>query len=509
MRLLNTVLLLAGFVIAMPAQQGVTYKIEHNAKGTYDLRNGLTGELVLKNCDRIDSIRTPKNSVNFMADNRYLAVVRKKKAELFRLSTGTIVFSEKGESCRVKHIPTEVEWTSVIKPDTIRNPEITLVETDYDAYLFNMNTGTVLCKLPFSSSEIYESPVNHHFMYRPKYADAKLIDRTGKILLDSIDNVKEIPGGNYMVKDKSGWHHIYDRNVKPMKGKSYASLRSEPGCGNLLLAVNENKKTGVITPAGKEVIPFEYNISDHSDWDWSNRVNMGLNGVFFLYKDRNLEIIDSTGKKLADSLGVVINHKIIDNRFVLLTAKNERQGIFDTKTKKMTIPPVYDLDPASGYGNEKLTEKMHLMGAVKNNRWGLINMESGEVVIPFLYQAEENQHLRWPYKYTSISDRLVFDTYFIVKKNGLYGVVDLHGKELTAFEYEKYNFLRDYSEKNVVGLALLKNGYWGIIHHLTMKPILPFEYSEITSRYLRVKKEENGVIREGSLNNKMEVIWNK
>ncbi len=41
MRLLNTVLLLAGFVIAMPAQQGVTYKIEHNAKGTYDLRTGM------------------------------------------------------------------------------------------------------------------------------------------------------------------------------------------------------------------------------------------------------------------------------------------------------------------------------------------------------------------------------------------------------------------------------------------------------------------------------------
>lgn len=490
---------------AAHAQQAVTYKAEMNAKGTYDLVNSFTREAVLKGCDKVEALQFTQGGFKIM-DDRYLVVIRKKKMELFQISSGTVVFSQKEDGYSFKNIEKDIAWSGKSGYDTIRNPEFFMIENGYDACIFNAAKGSVAYKLRYSTSSVLETPVNHHFIVK-EYFYSTLVDRTGMVIMDSLNNVKEVPGGNYIVQDQNGVYNIRDAKGKPLNGEKYSRLDSPGGCGDLLLAVNTDKKVGVIKPSGRTVIPFEYSKNDYSNWDWSNRVNMGLNGVFFLYKENRLVVLDSSGKVLADSLSVCLNSNIIDNRFVICTGKSERQGIFDTQNKKMTIPVIYDLDAAPL--EPEIVYKKHLIGAVKNNRWGMLNMETGETVIPFLYQAEPDQHLRWPYNHKSISNLLLFDNYFIIKKNGMYGAVNIQGKELTPFEYENFHFLRDWSEKNVVGLALMKNGYWGVVDHLTMKPVLPFEFSEIQSRYLRVKKEENGVIREGELNDKMEVIWKK
>jgi hypothetical protein len=110
--------------------------------------------------------------------------------------------------------------------------------------------------------------------------------------------------------------------------------------------------------------------------------------------------------------------------------------------------------------------------AEKNGRWGLLNLETGKIAIPFEYDTKEVEFMT-----NSIQD------YFLLKKNGKMGMVDITGKILIPFNYDEVN-------ESDNGLVIVKNmGLYGLVDANTGKEILPIEYSNMNYG-VRYKKNE-------------------
>lgn len=500
-----TLLLLFAGMNFCYAQLDLRFEIEKNKKGLYDLKNLPRNEYALTDCISIDTLAFT-DEVYAVKDTRYLFFKQKNKFGLFHLKLGRIVFLQKEETYELNLVTVQNGERYQKKTISVSNPSFIEIETTYNDYIFNLNTATTIYSYDWAGIRAWESKVNHHICIssRNVYVSS-VIDQQGNIIADSAEDITELENGNYLVCKISGYS-VVSATGQNMFPNTYRYMRSFTGCGDLLLARDREGKTGVISTRGEIKIPFEYEDRYYCGfYSGSDKSSFGLNGVFFLYKKNYVTVLDSNNRVLADSLTAADDFCIIADRFVFCL-KNKLEGVFDTQQKKMSVPCLYHLD--SVYDNTKLPNEKHLIGVSAAGKWGLINMETGQAIIPLIYQTDirganpEGRSGR-----ESITLTLINDSLFAVKKNGLWGIVNLQGKEIIAFEYSEMGFIK--SSGNNYLVRVNKNGLYGLIELNTGKTILSCEYTKITDR-LYLEKEENGTVRTGYLvnkNNTYEISW--
>lgn len=230
------------------------------------------------------------------------------------------------------------------------------------------------------------------------------------------------------------------------------------------------------------IVPFDY--FPNLYWDSYARKNFptylysDLGAVVLFKSSENVDFImvDTTNTILIKE-GTYTDIKSLNNkksnRYFAVTAPTKLKGIYDVNIKNELFTCEYASfgDAFSINDNTYFLEK-GVVVAEKSGRWGLLNLKTGTIAIPFEYDTKDIEFMK-----DSIQD------YFLLKKNGKMGMVDITGKILIPFNYDEVN-------KSDKGFVIVKNmGLYGLVDVNTGKEILPIEYSSI--KYgVRYKKNE-------------------
>ena len=201
-----------------------------------------------------------------------------------------------------------------------------------------------------------------------------------------------------------------DYFVVATKNNSHREYALFNGSGSMVTHVNV-KYTGGITRLSEDM------------WVVHNSVQStdpGCEAIFYRY----FGIINSKGEELVPLKYDYIGHSIAENRIVV---KNKgKYGFLDTGNLTEVIPLQYDY--ATGFANG-------YSAVMIDKTVGFINKD-GRIVIPCVYEPDGPMVLEGStfsvgcYKF---SDSGVT----FVKKNGLYGLIDKNGKELSSFAYKR------------------------------------------------------------------------
>ncbi|MFN6037816.1 MAG: WG repeat-containing protein, partial [Bacteroidota bacterium] len=232
------------------------------------------------------------------------------------------------------------------------------------------------------------------------------------------------------------------------------------------------KHCGIINMFNKVIVPFEY-VPDLYVDDYVRR-----KFPKYLYSHYGVAVLPRSKKKgdfvLVDTTNTIIvkegtyndieslNDEAI-NRFFAVTSPTGLMGIYDVKMKKESLPCEFSSFGATFSINKKtyFLDK-GVMPAEKNGRWGLLDLETGKIIIPFEYETK-----------SVTFDKDSVQDYFLLKKNGKSGIIDITGRTLTPFNYDEIN-------ETIKGFILvMNNGLYGLIDEKTKKEVLPPEYSKI------------------------------
>lgn len=158
---------------------------------------------------------------------------------------------------------------------------------------------------------------------------------------------------------------------------------------------------------------------------------------------------------------------------------NEKVGLM-TKEGEIIIQPIYQ-DLKMLFGN-------NLIGIQQNNKWGVIDFNTKQEVLPIQFDKLE---YRYPcYKTVTDGNSVLYDlsfqpldlpvydfisplkeNLFGVQNNGKKGTIDKDGNEVIPIIYDDFKFLENY-------IAVKKDGLWGLMD-LNMQLIIPYQYDEI------------------------------
>lgn len=256
------------------------------------------------------------------------------------------------------------------------------------------------------------------------------------------------------------------QEILPCKFKYINKYREYDGKYNPTWIVSTEEGTGVYDDSGREIIPCIYDrISGGADyfvvtmrnkdhhreyalfndsgrmvthvkytggitrvaedmWIVHNSVqdtNPGCEAIFW----KSYGIINSKGEELVPLKYDYIGHSIAENRIVVKNNKG-KYGFLDTSNLTEVIPLQYDY--ATGFANG-------YSAVMINKTVGFINKD-GKIVIPCVYEPDGPMVLEGaPFSvgcYEFSRSGVTF-----VKKNGLYGLIDKNGKELSSFAYKR------------------------------------------------------------------------
>lgn len=480
-----------GFSFNLFTQTFGPYRVEFDKKGLISLVNNSTGVLLEKGLLAVNTL-DKEDWLFDIRDNRYILVETQKLMKLIRLSDGSVVFEMPKEGFKY-HYPDEAVIERDTSPDReATNPDFLYFNSDESSKVVNLKTGKCIYDYDWGGVSAHRTLYNHNLRIDHGRRTQKLIDPDGKVILDSIEDVNEMSNSNYTFRTYKGWG-VADKNGKVILPPDNYYIRWRPTCKNYMIVTNAQQKTGVLNYRGEVVIPFEYNASKQSDFPWANRENEVMNDCFLLYKNTGLFILDTLNNVLAETYryDIFFDHP----RFVRLVDKNDKEGIFDTQNKKPVIPIQYDIDNTSG--REPMIRKHNVIGAVYNGRWGLINLLSGEIVVPFEYQVMDpllkptdvNENTR------SITSYAIDDKYFVVRKNGLYGLITPKGEVALPLEYEEIQQLNyDLSKMNI--MKVRKDGLYGLLNRTTLEVVAPCVYESISDRLNATKIVDGKLVEE-------------
>jgi hypothetical protein len=473
---------------AASAQRYGKFILEKGKKETFVLKNAETGAVVSDKILGVDSLNY-KSTFFTVEDDRYIALLKKKTLQLFHIETGQIVLECNKEEYRFDCLDEFVWQRSTIDVTYFHNPKYFVVRNCCESFLINSELQKVIYHYTWDLVFPYRSHFNENLLIYHNQKANSVIRPDGSVVLDSLVFVAEQPNGNYIF---STWYKygLADHNGKIILPEEYSQMQFTyyDGCENLIIAKDESLKVGVLNGDGKTIIPFEYDKVDYQNLYLSHRENKCFNNLLFLYKNKSLHILDTNNRVIID--GVTKFDSYFDNNRFILVSKGELEGIVDTWTHKLTIPAVYIIDNA--YGREDMIVKRHVIGATYNGLWGLLNMETGDTIAPFIYDPIAplgNSDIRtdasWSTTAAAESDR-----FFVVSKNNLWGILDYNGKEIVPFEYQMIEH-NNYFFREAGVILVKKNGLYGLLDLQTLAIKTPCEYIQITDR-LRATKMVNG-----------------
>lgn len=282
---------------------------------------------------------------------------------------------------------------------------------------FINSKGVELTELKFDA---FQPENEFKIIWVAKNSKVGLINFQGKELTKTIfSDVKGFVSGSIApVKTDSLWGYI-NLNGKFVTSSSYKDADNLiNNRAKVVIQKDGNRRVGFIDQTGKVVIPFEY----------PDCTNFDSNGIAIMNdEDFNDQAIDTMGRVVIPfcysisgfNKGLYAVKKTRDDFYVLVDSKNNIRR--STKYTWLTCS----------------SDNLKIWRIIENGKIGYID-ENFNVVIKCIYE-----------------DGSIYYTDLIpVKLNGKWGVVDLKGKVVIPFEYDKitnYNVKKGYpfiAEKN-------------------------------------------------------------
>lgn len=199
-----------------------------------------------------------------------------------------------------------------------------------------------------------------------------------------------------------------------------------------------------------------------------------LSGNYYSLKKESTYVImdlDNT-KIIEDRNWTEINSTYnLDNYYFVRSKSNSFYGLYNLVSKRIIIPEKFQ---SISYLSE-----LNVFSVKKDNLYNLVDIDNR-----FIFK-------NW---YNELS---IVENYFIVNKNGRYGVIDIKEKEIVPIEYLK---IRGKKFKDGSYLAQNKEGKFGCIT-IKGEVTLPFIYNNIENKYynnylqLKLEDEKCGVLR--------------
>lgn len=214
----------------------------------------------------------------------------------------------------------------------------------------------------------YAQEFNHGYARVSIRGKAGLLDSTGK---EIIQPLKYTHIGNF----------ISEKFVTVEAGKKSGMLDFTTGeeilppvngsiipLNNGMIAIASDRKTGLLSKAGEEIIPLSFKYAYIK-----TLCSEGLIGVF---ANNKWGYIDTTGKEV-----IPFEYEIINDfsEGVASVRLNEKWGFID-KTQKTIIP--FNYQSANNFSE-------NLAAVMLNGQWGYID-KTGQVVIPFKFDKAES-----------------------------------------------------------------------------------------------------------------------
>lgn len=465
------------------AQSSSKFEISKNEKGTYTLINKETGKALYNKCSYISKLDELPAGIAELGRN-FVEIRKGKSLTLFNLQTGIEAYVI--EDGREYELKAPYSHTAPKHDSTVAKYIISIYFEGKDdakyCVLFNLKTEKAIRVLTQGkyASFTEDGTLLELTSRMAKYTYCSVIDFDGKKIVSSTPS-------NHFIEFEQGFTTRSDDDKSGVVDKKgnitvpfiYESLSYTTN--GFLVAINDNGKAGVVKWNGNVVVPFEYlGISP---------IIYSKTGAFIMHKDLsngNFVLVD-TNNTILFPAQTYIDAQGFDwegSRFLVVQGKNELFGIYDTHKKEAIFPCEYNFAK-----NFKMWDA-NLVVAYKNGKFGLLNLLTGTVQIPFEYQPDHSP-------FTKNGE----GGYFYLAKAGKKGIVDLSGKLLVPFKYDDISS----SYQNVYWIVKL-DGLYGLIDKETGEKILPIEYSRITTR-LKLEKREEDLLKKGYFSTSKEVIW--
>lgn len=210
-------------------------------------------------------------------------------------------------------------------------------------------------------------------------------------------------------------------------------------------------RRGVVNVNNKTVIPFQMDYEFGLDYDSVNKI---FTADYFYKPD---------GSKIPKSDKAIYDEQtfkaIMDNGYFHLYDKGKHVGVVSIKTGKAythkNLTTSYTFDWWNYFSTVSVNDTMWMTQADKagNRKWGLVNLQ-GKIILPFEYEKVFTD--QWG---------KAKDGYAVVVKNGRQGLVDTKGKVLVPCKYWSVGIVGDYylvaddpGGKAIYGLIERKTG---------------------------------------------------
>lgn len=266
-----------------------------------------------------------------------------------------------------------------------------------------------------------------------------IMDKTGKPITKAIyDKCDRGPSPELFavtVNGKTGFVNAAGVNVQPLQyTKTEAAVNA--------MKVWTGNKCGVINEAGKEIIPPQYDeikaVNDKGEDIYGSAVvdsyGKAISGpaYFMVTKGKNVSLFDKNGKQLLpfeyERIAISLYHDIP----YLEVVKDNRSGLLDLQGKTI-FPPAYDairLGYMDSYFYEDAAagpDKGIYLPVIKGNSFGLFNTRTGKELLPPIYNWIQWQNPEIMYLKNGDTTLLATKTGKIIrggKQYGFYTAVD-------------------------------------------------------------------------------------
>ncbi len=258
-----------------------------------------------------------------------------------------------------------------------------------------------------------------------------------------------------------------DKSGKLIIPCMYGDILSNKGYSGIVW-MEQNSRWGAIDKTGKIVVPFVYESVSY----------LNNNDLKKVVKDRKCGIVDNTGNLILNTEYYNVSPV---NQSLLEIKKDSKIGFFDSSTKKIVQPCIYD-NYSSLYNliSTKDTDEK-LIRVQQNGKSGIIDQQgnlSASYTLDYDMYGKYSEGLIWvrkgfsttaKYGFIDKTGRLVIPLIFsdakdfseglaAVQQNGKWGFIDKTGKWVISGTYDK---VRNFSE----GFAgIRQNGKWGFIN---------------------------------------------
>ncbi len=226
-------------------------------------------------------------------------------------------------------------------------------------------------------------------------------------------------------------------------------------------------KWGVINIKGEQILPLDYEMINRDKYGGDMLVAFKNNQQY----SYNLQL---------QKLSVPYDRVNFFVQNVAIVEKDKQLGVLH-KNQKEILKPQFDKVKYYEPRNKKETRTAKAILVEQNGKWGAISTKTGQIIIPPKYSdLKFVSDSRLAYNIGKVIDLCLKEE----PKNGLWGLVDCNGNELTE---AKYTTIRSFSNEvaivNIDGKMglnsdsrwTLSGGKWGAID-TTGKEIIPTKY---------------------------------